>query len=130
MGVQAERQGDSESRPLQVPKSPSPLQGIDVIPPTRYHHPMSTRQLTLGNFAAHCLDEIKSVQDGDTVIEILSSGKVVAVLSPPPPEEPAGTLADWMGSGAGTVTFAPGYDPDEPAFAPEEWEEFSQGKED
>ena len=91
---------------------------------------MSTRQLTLGNFAAHCLDEIKSVQDGDTVIEILSSGKVVTVLSPPPPEEAAGTLADWMGSGAGTVTFAPGYDPDEPAFAPEEWEEFSQGKED
>ena len=91
---------------------------------------MSTRQLTLGNFAAHCLDEIKSVQDGDTVIEILSSGKVVAVLSPPPPEEAAGTLADWMGSGAGTVTFAPCYDPDEPAFAPEEWEEFSQGKED
>ena len=92
---------------------------------------MSTRQLTLGNFAAHCLDEIKAVQNGDTVIEILSSsGKVVAVLSPPEIEEPAGTLADWMGSGAGPVTFAPGDDPDEPAFAPEEWEEFSQGKED
>lgn len=91
---------------------------------------MSSRQLTLGNFAAHCLDEIKAVQEGDTVIEILSSGgKVVAVLSPPPPEDPAGTLADWMGSGAGTVTFAPGYDPDEPAFAPEGWEDFSQGKE-
>jgi len=88
---------------------------------------MSTRQLTLGNFAAHCLDEIKAVQDGDTVIEILSSGKVIAVLSPPPPakeEALEGTLADWVGSGAGTVTFAPGYDPDEPAFSPEEWEEF------
>ena len=56
---------------------------------------MSTRQLTLGNFAAHCLDEIKSVQDGETVIEILGSGgKVIAVLSPPPPEQPAGTLGD------------------------------------
>ena len=87
---------------------------------------MSTRQLTLGNFATHCLEEIEAVQKGETVIEILSDGKVVAVLSPPPPvEEPAGTLADWIGSGAGTVTFAPGYDPDEPAFAPEEWEEFS-----
>lgn len=87
---------------------------------------MSTRQLTLGNFAEHCLEEIEAVQKGDTVIEILSRGKVVAVVSPPPPEEePAGTLADWMGSGAGTVRFAPGYDPDEPAFAPEEWEEFS-----
>ena len=78
---------------------------------------MSTRQLTLGNFAAHCLDEIKAVQGGDTVIEILSAnGKVVAVLSPPPPEEPAGTLADWMGSGAGYMTYGPGYDPDEPSF--------------
>ena len=63
-------------------------------------------------------------QDGETIIEILSSGKVVAVLSPPPPEEPAGTSADWRGSGAGTVTLAPGYDPDEPSFAPEEWKEF------
>ena len=41
-----------------------------------------------------------------------------------------GTLADWVGSGAGTVTFAPGYDPDEPAFAPEEWEEFPHSDED
>lgn len=77
---------------------------------------MSTRQLTLGNFAAHCLDEIKSVQSGDTIIEILSSGKVVAVLSPPPPEEPAVTMADWMGSGAGYMTYGPGYDPDAPTF--------------
>ena len=90
--------------------------------------PMSTRQLTLGNFAAHCLDEIKSVQAGDTVIEILSSGKVVAVLSPPPPEEPAGTLADWMGSGAIYMTYGPGYEPDEPAFAPEDWECFQEEK--
>jgi len=89
---------------------------------------MSTRQLTLGNFAAHCLDEIKSIQDGDTVIEILSSGKVVAVLSPPPPEEPAGTLGDWIGSGAGYMTYGPGYDPDEPAFAPEDWEAFQEAK--
>jgi hypothetical protein len=78
---------------------------------------MSTRQLTLGNFAAHCLDEIKAVQNGDTVIEILSSsGKVVAVLSPPELEEPAGTLADWMGSGAGTMSYGPGYDPEAPTF--------------
>ncbi len=87
---------------------------------------MSTRQLTLGNFAAHCLDEIKAVQDGETVIEILSSGKVVAVLSPPPPEETAGTLADWVGSGVGTMSYGPNYDPDEPAYAPEDWEAFRE----
>ncbi len=89
---------------------------------------MSTRQLTLGNFAAHCLDEIKSVQDGDTIIEILSSGKVVAVLSPPPPEEPAGTLAAWVGSGVGTMSYGPGYDPAAPAFALEDWDEFQEAK--
>ena len=78
---------------------------------------MSTRQLTLGNFAAHCLDEIKAVQNGDTVIEILSSsGKVVAVLSPPPPNDLAGIVTDWMGSGAGTVFYGPGYVPNEPSF--------------
>ncbi len=89
---------------------------------------MSTKQLSLGSFAAHCIDEIKAVEHGDTIIEILNSGKVVAVLSPPPPEEPAGTLADWMGSGAGYMTYGPDYDPDEPAFAPEEWEVFQEAK--
>ncbi len=91
---------------------------------------MSTRQLNLSDFAAHCLDEMKAIQGGDTVIEILSNGgKVIAVINPPP-AEPEGTLGDWIGSGAGTVKFAPGYDPDEPAFAPEEWEEFSHSNED
>ena len=33
---------------------------------------MSTRQLNLIDFAAHCLEEIQTVQDGDTVIELLS----------------------------------------------------------
>jgi len=92
---------------------------------------MSTRQLTLGNFAAHCLDEIKAVQDGDTVIEILSSGKVIAVLSPPPPAESEGsegTLADWIGSGVGTMSYGPNYDPAAPAFDPEDWEAFQEVK--
>ncbi len=63
---------------------------------------MSTRQLSIGDFAAHCLEEIKAVQSGDTVLEILSSGgKVIAVLNPAPQELGGGTLADWMGSGTG-----------------------------
>jgi hypothetical protein len=44
------------------------------------------------------------------------------------PEEPAGTLADWIGSGVGTMSYGPGYDPDEPAFAPEDWEAFREEK--
>ena len=87
---------------------------------------MSTRQLNLSDFAAHCLEEIQTVQDGDTVIELLSSGKVVAVLSPPPQEEQAGTLADWMGRGAGLMRYGPNYDPAAPAFDPEDWEAFQE----
>ena len=64
------------------------------------------------------------------MIEILCSGKVVAVLSPPASAEPAGTLGDWIGSGVGTVTYASDYDPDEPTFTPEEWEEFSHADKD
>jgi len=87
---------------------------------------MSTRQLNLGDFAAHCLEEIQTVQDGTSVIEILSSGKVVAVVSPPPREEQAGILADWMGRGAGLMRYGPGYDAAAPAFAVEEWEAFQK----
>lgn len=66
---------------------------------------MSTRQLSIGDFAAHCLEEIKSIQSGDTVLEIVSSGgKVIAILNPAPQEQDEGTLADWMGSGAGLVS--------------------------
>ena len=66
---------------------------------------MSTRQLSIGDFAAHCLEEIQAIQSGDPVLEILSSGgKVIAVLNPAPQEQNGGTLADWMGMGAGLVS--------------------------
>jgi antitoxin (DNA-binding transcriptional repressor) of toxin-antitoxin stability system len=45
---------------------------------------MSTRQLSLGDFAAHCLEEIQAIQSGDTVLEILSAGKIVALVNPAP----------------------------------------------
>lgn len=45
---------------------------------------MSTRQLSIGDFAAHCLEEIKAIQSGDTVLEILSAGKIVAIVNPAP----------------------------------------------
>lgn len=56
---------------------------------------MSTRQLNLSDFAEHCLDELKAVQKGDTVIEIVSLGKVVAVVNPPAGGG-GGSLGDWM----------------------------------
>ena len=49
-------------------------------------------------------------------------GKTVAVIQPPSAAPPALTLESWVGSGKGTVTFGPGYDPSAPAFDPEDWE--------
>ena len=87
---------------------------------------MSTRQLNLHDFAAHCLEEIKTIETGDTVIELLSSGKVVAVLSPPSAMETGGTLEGWLGRGTGLMSYGAGYDPAAPAFEIEEWEAFQE----
>jgi hypothetical protein len=89
---------------------------------------MSTRQLTLKDFAEHCLDEIKTVQEGDTILEILSSGQVVAVVSPPPLDDEKGDLSGWIGRGVGLMSYAPGYDPSAPAFEVEDWDAFQDDK--
>ena len=90
---------------------------------------MSTRHLTVSDFAAHCVDELSVIEKGDTVVELIRDGKVIATINPTPKKN-TGTLADYIGSGTGTVRFAPGVDPDEPAFSPEEWEDFPRGKND
>jgi len=61
---------------------------------------MSTRQLSLGDFAAHCLEEIESIQSGETVLEIIGGGgKVIAVVNPAQQGPDAGSPADWPGAG-------------------------------
>ena len=85
---------------------------------------MSTRQLTISDFAAHCVDEIRAVENGDTVVELIRDGKIIAIINPVAPGPTTGTFGDCIGSGIGTVRFAPGVDPDEPTWTPEEWEEF------
>ncbi len=86
---------------------------------------MSTKQITIADFCAHAADEMVAVEQGEMVVELVRDWKIVAYLSPAPkPDAATGTLADWIGAGAGTVVFAPGIDPDEPAFAPGEWEDF------
>ena len=86
---------------------------------------MSVKQITLPDFLSHAADELKAVEQDHTMIELTRDGAIVAYLSPAPkPKGHTGTLGDWIGTGIGTVGFAPGVDPDEPAFTPEEWEEF------
>lgn len=89
---------------------------------------MSTRQLSISDFAAHCADELASVESGSSVVELTRAGKVVAVIYPAPqPIGHAGTLADWVGTGVG-YTLAPGSTLEDPAFEPNEWEEAPEGE--
>ena len=88
---------------------------------------MSTKQISVAEFCAHVADEMADVERGSTVVELTRNGEIIAYLSPATRSKSStGTLADWIGSGEGTVFFAPGVDPDEPAFEPEEWEEFPE----
>lgn len=93
---------------------------------------MSTKKITVRDFCAHAAEEVASVEAAGTVLELTREGRIVAFLTPAPqPLAPeARSRADWIGSGLGTVAFAPGFDPDEPAFAPEEWEEFKKPSDD
>lgn len=80
---------------------------------------MTTKQLSITEFKAHCTAEIRAVEQGRTVVELTRHGKTVALVTPPPA---AKSVAEWIGSGKGSVTYAPHYDPAAPAFAPEDWE--------
>jgi len=83
---------------------------------------MTVRQISISEFKAHCTEEIREVEKGELVLELTRHGKTVAVVQPPSAASSVPTLEDWVGSGKGTVTFGPGYDPSAPAFDPEDWE--------
>ncbi len=85
---------------------------------------MGTKQISITEFSEHSEEELRAVEQGNTVVELMRDGEIVAYLSPAPkPHGRTGTLADWIGTGAG-FTLAPGCSLDDPAFEPEEWEEF------
>jgi len=82
---------------------------------------MTTRQISISEFKAHCTEEIRQVEKGEMALKLTRHGKTVAVVLPPQTLAPSSTLKDWIGSGVGSIVFAPDYDPAEPAFAPEDW---------
>lgn len=84
---------------------------------------MSIRQLTISDFAAHCVDEIRAVENGGTVVELIRDGKIIAIINPVAPGPTTGTFGDCIGTGAGFI-LAPGVSLDEPTWTPEEWEGF------
>lgn len=84
---------------------------------------MITRQLSISKFKAHCTEEIRAVEKGDTVIELTRHGKKVAVVRTVLAVESPPDLASWVGSGKGTVVYREGYDPAAPAWNPTDWED-------
>lgn len=86
---------------------------------------MSIKQITLPDFLSHAADELKAVEQNHTLIELMRDGQIVAYLSPAAKSKGnTGTLSDWMGTGSG-FSLAPGCTLEDPAFAPEEWEDAS-----
>lgn len=83
---------------------------------------MITKRLSVSEFKAHCTEEIRAVEKGDTVIELTRQGKKVAVVKSIDAAESPPDLKSWLGSGKGTVTYGPGYDPHAPAYDAADWE--------
>ena len=82
---------------------------------------MTTKQLSISEFKAHCTEEIRALEKGGTIIELTRHGKKVAVVHAFAAAVSPITLAGWIGSGKGTVTYAPGYDPAAPAWDSNDW---------
>jgi prevent-host-death family protein len=87
----------------------------------------SPQTLSVSEFKAHCTDVLRSVENTGIPLQITRHGRPVAVVCRPAdtlaPQQKAKPLRDWMGSLAGSVQFAKDYDPEEPAFTPEDWED-------
>lgn len=75
------------------------------------------------DFKAHCTEYVRAVENGAPSISITRHGKVVAkLIGAEESAKPKRTLASYMGSLRGTVTYAPDYDEDEPTWADDEWD--------
>jgi len=83
---------------------------------------MTTRQLSISEFKAHCTEEIRALEKGGTVIELTRHGKKVAVVQASSAAVAPANLQSWLGSGKGTVTYGPTYDPAAPAWDASDWD--------
>ena len=83
---------------------------------------MVTKRISISEFKAHCTEEIRAVEEGGTILELTRHGRKVAVVKSPDAVAPAPDLGSWLGSGKGTVAFAPDYKPDAPAWDHDDWQ--------
>ena len=83
---------------------------------------MLTKRISVSEFKAHCTEEIRAVEKGDTILELTRHGKKVAVVKSPDVAASTPDLGSWIGSGKGTVAFGPDHDPNAPAWDAADWE--------
>jgi antitoxin (DNA-binding transcriptional repressor) of toxin-antitoxin stability system len=89
---------------------------------------MSTLRIPISEFAAHPGEELALVEKGGATIELTRDGKVIALITPATPQTDTGTVADWIGRGAG-FTLSPGCTLEDPAWEPDEWENWEETQE-
>ena len=83
---------------------------------------MTTKQLSISEFKTHCTEEIRALEKGGVIIELTRHGKKVAVVQAATAANSPPDLASWIGSGKGSVTYGPNYDPAAPAWDSKDWE--------
>lgn len=80
---------------------------------------MTMRRISVSEFKAHFIEEIRALKKGVTILGLTRHGKKVAVVTSAADAATPPGLANWIGSGKGTVRFSPSYDPAAPAWNPE-----------
>ena len=76
---------------------------------------MTTKQISVSEFKAHCAEELRAVEIEDHALQITRHGKIIAVVENPRPVEPdlPKDWSDCLGKLSGTAQFAEDYDPAE-----------------
>lgn len=77
------------------------------------------QSIAISDFKAHCTEHLRMVEQTGLPIEITRHGKVIAQVMPPDKESP--TMAEWIGSGAGTMIEGAEDLFDEPTWQPGDW---------
>lgn len=83
---------------------------------------MTIKQLSISEFKTHCTEEIRALAKGGVIIELTRHGKKVAVVQAATAAQSPRDLATWLGSGKGSVTYGPTYDPAAAAWDANDWE--------
>ena len=85
---------------------------------------MTTKQISVSEFKAHCAEELRAVETEDCALQITRHGKIIAVVEKPRSTESdlPQDWSDYLGNLSGTARFAEDYEPTESAWSDDEWE--------